>query len=88
MAVGHTAAVQPVPAWVEEPVNTARQSSNGGVTNPFPRNKPARESRLSKLVDYYYAAGGEHDQQVTTFVFCVAGNCKSIFGDFENRNFV
>ncbi len=31
--------VQPVPAWLEEPVSPLRQSSSGGATNnaPFPK---------------------------------------------------
>ena len=48
---------QPVPARVEEPVSTVRQSLLVVVTrtiHPFSRcPKPARESRLSELVVYY-----------------------------------
>ncbi len=66
-----SAILLPIPAWVEEPVSVVRQSSSGGVTNnpPFLKMpyKPARESRLSKLVVYttsaYSAEGGEHKQQ-------------------------
>ncbi len=49
--------VQPVPSRVEEPVSSTRPSSSAVVPqtiHPFPRcSKPARESRLSKLVGYY-----------------------------------
>ncbi len=61
LAVGNTAtdklykSVQPVPARVEEPVSTVRQSSSGvpRAIHPFPRClKPAQESRLSKPAYY------------------------------------
>ena len=56
--------VQPVPAWVDEPVSPVRKSYSGATNNrPIPKihGKVGCQNWLAPATAYF-AAGGEHDQ--------------------------
>ena len=82
--------VQPVPTWVEEPVSPVRQSSSDGprTIHPFPRcPKAALESRLSKLVVYYWCVF-RHRRRTRTIISAsdfrwLKTLCYSAFGSFS-----
>ena len=68
----YVSTVQPVPAWVEEPVNPVKQSSSGGATtlsqDAFSQHGKGSCQNWHTNASAQSATGGEHETRMPTWL--------------------